>query len=253
MRRFLTAIALSTILAPKLWAQDPAKKPDTEAQSLTKADTSAIRKLAAAKGIDTTKAKLRVVADTAWIWSRRNSSSSIGMELRRRNGQWSMHSVSDTSTVVPSDTPVPRPPVPRDTNRVDTITVGRLPTGSCEWSKVRLRPGKRGTTTLAGTPSERTCTVVAYNVTTGTEQDTPVVVSFGYMQDRGPMTLPKGAVLNFADTFTVARRPDGECDWRKTPSRPGPKGSASTVGEVRVKDCWGVVYNVTFPPELRSP
>ena len=27
------------------------------------------------------------------------------------------------------------------------------------------------------------------------------------------MTLPKGAVLNFADTFTVARRPDGECDW----------------------------------------
>ena len=119
MRGFLAAIALSTTMAPQLQAQDPAKKPNTE-PSLTKADTSAIRKLAAANGIDTTNARLRVIADTAWIWSRRGSYS-IGMELHRQNGQWSRHSVSDTSTVVPSDTPVRRPPVPRDTDWVDSF------------------------------------------------------------------------------------------------------------------------------------
>src|SRR5688500_11553697 len=96
-----------------------------EAQSLTKADTSAIRKLAAEHRIDTTNAQLRVIADTAWIWSRQGSYS-IGIELHRQNGQWSMYSMADTSSAVPSATQLPRAPVPRDTNWVDTITVGRL-------------------------------------------------------------------------------------------------------------------------------
>lgn len=227
-----------------------------KAQSLTKADTSAIRTLAAEQRIDTTNAQLRVIADTAWIWSRRESpgeSYSIGMELHRQNGKWSVYRTSDTTAVAPSAMPVPRPPVPRDTNWVDTITVGRLPTGSCEWSKVRLRSGKPGTTTHAGTASERTCTVLAYNLTTGTAKDRPATMVFSFVEDHGPRTLPKGSVLNFADTFTVARKPDGNCAWETTPIRRGPKGSSSTMGEVRVKDCWGVVYNVTLPAELLNP
>ena len=73
---------------------------------------------------------------------------------------------------------------PRNTNWVDTIAVGRLPTGGCEWSKVseRMRTGKPGTTTRAGTPSERTCTVIVYNTTTGSGQERPIVVGFGYVQ-----------------------------------------------------------------------
>jgi hypothetical protein len=140
-------------------------------------------------------------------------------------------------------------PPPREMNFADTIRVGRLPTGGCEWATVagRMRPGKPGTTTRAGDPSETTCTVTVYNYTSGSASDAPALVGFTYVQDR-KLPVPSNGVLNFADTFTVARRPDGNCDWSRTPVRPGPRGSTSYMGEVLTKDCWGVVYNVTFPP-----
>lgn len=135
-------------------------------------------------------------------------------------------------------------------NWVDTITVGRLATGGCEWEKAapRMRPGNPGTTTRPGPLNEKTCTVLASNYTTGTGQERPLVVGFVYVQDHS-YPPGKNVVLNFADTFTVARQPDGRCDWRNTPFRPGIPGSSSYVGEVRTKDCWGVVYNVNFPPQ----
>jgi hypothetical protein len=134
-------------------------------------------------------------------------------------------------------------------NWVDTITVARLPSGGCEWSKVqqRMRPGKRGTTTIAGPAEEKTCTVLVSNHTTGAETDPPSVVGFAYVQDH-KSPVPSSAVLNFADTFTVARRPNGNCDWGRTPFRQGKKGSSSFLGEARTTKCWGVVYNVTMPP-----
>jgi hypothetical protein len=140
--------------------------------------------------------------------------------------------------------------VPKNPNFVDTITVGRLPTGSCEWSKAaqRIRPGKPGTTTRPGPANEKTCTVLAYNYTTGSGQELPEVVQFAYVEDH-KVPLPKRAVLNFADTFTVARKADGNCDWSKTPIRTGKRGSSSYLAEVLVVKCWGVVYNVTFPPQ----
>ena len=49
-------------------------------------------------------------------------------------------------------------------------------------------------------------------------------------------------MLNFADTFTVARRSDGNCDWSKTPVRTGKPGSSSYLGEARTTECWRVVY-----------
>jgi hypothetical protein len=94
---------------------------------------------------------------------------------------------------------------------------------------------------------EKTCTVFAFNYTTGSEMDPPLVEGFAYVEDH-KYPVPGNGALNFADTFTVARREDGNCDWGKTPVRQGTKGSASLLGEVRTTECWGVVYNVTLPP-----
>jgi len=97
--------------------------------------------------------------------------------------------------------------LPRNTNWVDTVAVGRLPTGGCEWSKVseRMRPGKPGTTTRAGTPSERTCTVIVYNTTTGSGQERPIVVGFGYAQDQqSPATGNHSALVAERDTRIAA-------------------------------------------------
>lgn len=136
-------------------------------------------------------------------------------------------------------------------NWVDTITVGRLPTGGCEWSAVhrRLRPGNPGSTTKTGPTNEKTCTVLAYNYTTGSGREPPMVSTFVYFEDR-KFPVPKNAVLNFADTFTVAQRPDGSCEWGRAPFRQGPRGSWSTYGEFRSVGCWGVVHNISWlvPP-----
>jgi hypothetical protein len=70
-------------------------------------------------------------------------------------------------------------------------------------------------------------------------------------QDR-KMTLAPGTTLNFADTFTVARTADGLCDWAKTPLKPGKPGSGSVLAETNNARCWGVVWNLTFPPTGRS-
>lgn len=139
-------------------------------------------------------------------------------------------------------------------NWVDTITVGRLPTGSCHWSTAatRMRPGKPGTTTMPGPANEKTCTVLFSNYTTGGATDRPAVVAFPFVEDR-KSPVPKGAVLNFADTFTVARRPDGNCDWSKTPVRQGKSGTSSYLAEVRVTRCWGVVHNLTYPRKAEGP
>ena len=59
--------------------------------------------------------------------------------------------------------------------------------------------------------------------------------------------------MNFADTFTVARKPDGTCDWSKTPFRQGKPGTSSYVGEIRVTRCWGVVNNVTYARSVENP
>ena len=53
------------------------------------------------------------VADTAWIQSRK-AGYAAGMQLRWQNGQWSIYSMADTTTAVPSAMPVPRTPVPSD-------------------------------------------------------------------------------------------------------------------------------------------
>jgi hypothetical protein len=145
---------------------------------------------------------------------------------------------------------VPRGPA----NWVDTIVVGRLPTGSCHWStaSARLRPGKPGTTTWPGPPNEKTCTVLFSNYTTGRATDPPGIVAFAYIEDH-KVPVPRGASLNFADTFTVARKPDGTCDWSKTPFRQGKPGTSSYVGEIRVTRCWGVVNNVTYARSVENP
>ena len=137
---------------------------------------------------------------------------------------------------------------------VDTVTVERLPTGSCHWSSAsaRMRPGKPGTTTMPGPTNEKTCTVLFSNYTTGGAADRPALIAFSYMEDR-TSAVPKGAVLNFADTFTVARRPDGTCDWSKTPVRQGKPGSSSYLAEVRVTRCWGVVHNLTYARTIEAP
>jgi hypothetical protein len=62
------------------------------------------------------------------------------------------------------------------------------------------------------------------------------------------LPVPPRNVLNFADTFTVARRADGTCDWSKVPARPGKRGTSSYLGERHAATCSGVVYNVTDPP-----
>lgn len=235
MTRSLLA-ALTIMAAAPLAAQQP----DTAA---TRRMMDAVRADVGPRYPDVEIAEPRVRGDTAWVRASRSSVDllyeySVEYRFERRDGTWvlTLRRMVTHSHMARADSGAQRRPAPTDTNWVDTITVGRLPTGSCEWSTVRLRPGKRGTTTSAAEPRERTCTVVVYNITTGTEKDPPVMMSFHFVQDHGPTTLPKGTVLNFADTFTVARRPDGECDWRRTPPfRKAPKGSSWTTGEVRVK------------------
>lgn len=131
-------------------------------------------------------------------------------------------------------------------NWVDTIKVDRLPTGGCHWSNAarRMRPGDRGTTTRPGTPDEKTCTVLFSNYTTGSPSAPPYTQSFAFVEDH-KYPIPPGSVLNFADTFTVARRPDGSCDWGELPRRNGPPGSSSGLAVVRTATCWGVVYNLS--------
>ena len=133
-------------------------------------------------------------------------------------------------------------------NWVDTIKVGRLPTGGCHWSTAarRMRRGNRGTTTSQGPLDERTCTVLFSNYTTGSTSDPPAVMGFAFIEDH-KYPIPPGSVLNFADTFTVARRPDGSCDWGRFPVRNGPPGSSSLLGEARTATCWGVTYNISGP------
>ena len=104
-------VALTIIAAP-LGAQWPTTPP------LTKADTTAIRRLAAEQSIDTTTAQLRVLGDTAWIWSRRESPgerNARGMQLYRLKQTWYVYSTSDTTVAAPPDPAFPRRPVPRDT------------------------------------------------------------------------------------------------------------------------------------------
>jgi hypothetical protein len=66
------------------------------------------------------------------------------------------------------------------------------------------------------------------------------------------MKLTAGTTLHFADTFIVARKPDGKCDWSKTPAKPGKPGTNSVLAEASNARCWGVVWNVTFPPHGMS-
>jgi hypothetical protein len=131
-------------------------------------------------------------------------------------------------------------------NWVDTIKVERLPTGGCNWSTAarRMRPGNRGTTTRSGRIDEKTCTVLFLNYTTGSPTDTPSVEGFAFVEDH-KYPVPPGAVLNFADTFTVARRPDGSCEWGRFPFRNGPPGSSSRLAEARTTTCWGVIHNLS--------
>jgi hypothetical protein len=161
--------------------------------------------------------------------------------LRRRARAAAVVILSSTPTLLFGQTP------PRRANWVDTITVDRLPTGSCHWSAAarRMRPGKPGTATTAGPPNDKTCTVLFSNYTTGNPTDLPRVDAFSAPEDyKSP--LPVGAVVNFADTFTVARTRDGKCDWSRTPIRTGKPGSSSYLAERLVSKCWGVVRNVTF-------
>jgi len=106
---------------------------------------------------------------------------------------------------------------PRNTNWVDTVAVGRLPTGGCEWSKVseRMRPGKPGTTTTAGTPNEKTCTVIVYNATTssgqerniGVTSDTAVFVPPQF-PNTGPVPSPTAAADAADAVLKTFARPD---------------------------------------------
>jgi hypothetical protein len=65
------SLALAALASP-LAAQQPTPA--------TRADTLAIKKAAAQSGIDTAKAQLRVTADTAWVWHRRDPTYSIGVK-----------------------------------------------------------------------------------------------------------------------------------------------------------------------------
>jgi hypothetical protein len=90
--------------------------------------------------------------------------------------------------------------------------------------------------------------MIASNYTSGSGKEPPMVVGFAYIEDH-KLPVPKNAVLNFADTFTVVRKADRNCDWSKTPAKQGKPGSSSYLGEVLVAKCWGVVYNITSPPQ----
>ena len=101
-------------MAPQLRAQNPAPaKSDTNWVQVylhgagptapTKADTTEIRKLAAADGLDTTKAKLRIVGDTAWIEkaSRLDPSYLVGNQLLRVKGRWYILKHYETRATTP--------------------------------------------------------------------------------------------------------------------------------------------------------
>jgi len=84
-------------------------KPDT---LIVRMDSLRLKQLAAEAGVDTAKARLKIRGDTAWVWFRRDPSSSRGAELRRVQGRWEPYSSSDTTTAVPAPPP-PQPPVVR--------------------------------------------------------------------------------------------------------------------------------------------
>jgi hypothetical protein len=120
------ALLFLVSLAAPLAAQPP---------TLTRADTLAIKRLAAEAGVDTAKAQVRVKGDTAWVWHRSSPTYSRGAELRRAQGQWVRHSSSDTSTAVPGvpphlQAPARNPPPlvaqTRALTREDTLAIKKL-------------------------------------------------------------------------------------------------------------------------------
>ena len=42
--------------------------------------------------------------------------------------------------------------------------------------------------------------------------------------------VPPGVTLHFKDTVSVAKRPDGSCDWGRVKLRPGQLGTSSCMG-----------------------
>ena len=65
--------------------------------------------------------------------------------------------------------------------------------------------------------------------------------------------VPPGVTLHFKNTVSVAKRPDGSCDWGRVKLRPGQLGTSSYMGARDDSTCTGVVYNVTFPPDISTP
>lgn len=91
-------------------------KPDTV---IVRTDSLLLKQLAAASGIDTANVQLKIRGDTAWVWFRRDSRYSMGVELRLVQGRWAPYSSTDTTTAAPP--PAVRRPRP------ETQTVGRFP------------------------------------------------------------------------------------------------------------------------------
>jgi hypothetical protein len=126
MRRFLVAIATvitSLTITGSLGAQ-----------ALTKADTTEIRKHAAPRAIDTTKATIRVRRDTAWIEWRKDPSYLVGMKLRRQNGRWVPESTYDETNAAVS------PPPGSKADSATMVTIIRGPdTASVRWMRDTVR------------------------------------------------------------------------------------------------------------------
>jgi hypothetical protein len=107
MKHLLT---LTPLVAPTLlYAQTPAQKkaadtnrvtvllhvphaapPRFFSDSIRPADSLTLKQLAAEQGIDTAKAKLRVVGDSAWVWAPTGPNTSEGVQLIRVYNRWVM-------------------------------------------------------------------------------------------------------------------------------------------------------------------
>lgn len=108
----------------------------------------------------------------------------------------------------------------------DTFTVARGPDGVCLWGTAPWRNGKPGTVFYLAEVRNATCFGVIHNIT----------------------PAPPRVLLNFADTFTVARLQNGNCDWSKSPVLPPKPGTVSRTVQGSEQTCSGVVWNVRLDP-----
>ncbi len=64
--------------------------------------------------------------------------------------------------------------------------------------------------------------------------------------------LPEPPTLTSKEPVSVAKLPDGRCDWGRMKFTPQPKGYASMLGVRDDSTCTGVVYHMKHEPRFES-